>query len=370
MEAELLAQTHKDNNVYHHENEELFWTDVDLAAEVDAIKGKAACERTDIPLFSKASNIKKNEIVVVKFGGSALTNKDKFESLRDVTLNRVSEQIKQLLAENHLIILIHGAGSFGHFTAKSYGLSKGGEESSWIDGVSLTRRSVTKLNGLVLDALLSAAIPAVSVELFPTMIVSDSKGDILRQEGAISSASNLLKIGFLPVLHGDVVLNDRNRCRIFSGDKIMKWFCNSMHSNSDSDNNDGFKVVAAVFLTDVAGVFSHPPDHASAVLIRQIVIDCDDSSESPSMSCYTQYSDHNLAKENSSSGSSGQEIQILTSKLVHDVTGGIAGKLQAAVDIARLGIPVYIVEAGTDHALQAMRGIRPDKCTVISKRLY
>lgn len=345
----------------------------------DAIKIEAACERPDVPSSNSASNNKydwphstnkKKEIVVVKFGGSALTNKDKFESLRDATLSIVSEQIKQLLAENHLIILIHGAGSFGHFTAKSYRLSKGGDESSWKDGVSLTRRSVTKLNGFVLDALLSAAIPAVSVELFPTTIVSDTKCDKLHQKGAISSASNLVKLGFLPVLHGDVVLNDSNRCRIYSGDKIMKWFCNSMHSNSDSDDSDGFKVVAAVFLTDVAGVYSHPPDNVNAVLIQQIVIDCDDSDENHSMSCYAQYSDHNLVKENSSSGNSGQEIQISTSKMVHDVTGGIAGKLQAAVDIARLGIPVYIVEAGTEHALKAMQGIRPDKCTVISKRLH
>ena len=324
---------------------------------------------------SVSFNRKKKEIVIVKFGGSALTNKDKFESLRDVVLGSVSDQIKKLQTENNLIILIHGAGSFGHFTAKSYSLSNGGYESSWLEGVSITRRSVTRLNGFVLDSLLAAPIPAVSVELFPTTIVSNKSSDELHQPGAIAFATKLLQHGFLPVLHGDVVLNGNNRCSIYSGDKIMKWLCNSFHSKdkSKSDSNEGFNIKAAVFLTDVAGVFSHPPDHPSAMLIRQIVIDCDDSDRNQSMSCYTQYSDQNLAMKShlsSDGGDRDEVIQISTSQMVHDVTGGIAGKLQTAVDIARLGIPVYIVQAGTEHALKAMQGIKPDICTVISRRLH
>lgn len=349
-----------------------------------AILKRAACDRShtsDVsPVVNSnyhhsfvSSKLNKKEIVIVKFGGSALTNKNNFESLRDATLSSVSDQIKKLLAENNLIILIHGAGSFGHFTAKSYHLSNGGYESSWLEGVSITRRSVTRLNGMVLDSLLSTSIPAVSVELFPTLVVHDKNSDELHQPGAITFALKLLQHGFLPVLHGDVVLSDSNRCRIYSGDKIMKWLCNSFHSKNKGDSNEGFNIKAAVFLTDVAGVFSHPPDHPSAVLIEQIVIDHDDSNRNHSMSCYTHYSDQNLAKKSSLSGDSSdrdEEIQVSTSKVAHDVTGGIAGKLQAAMDIARLGIPVFIVEAGTEHALKAMQGIRPDKCTVISRRLH
>ena len=43
----------------------------------------------------------------------------------------------------------------------------------------------------------------------------------------------------------------------------------------------------------------------------------------------------------------------------HDVTGGIETKIKAAVEISLTGIPVYIVQVGTIHALAAMSGLEP-----------
>jgi len=53
----------------------------------------------------------------------------------------------------------------------------------------------------------------------------------------------------------------------------------------------------------------------------------------------------------------------------HDVTGGVAAKLEAAAAIAATGVPVIIVQVGTAHAEAALRGEWPERCTVVQRDL-
>ena len=59
--------------------------------------------------------------------------------------------------------------------------------------------------------------------------------------------------------------------------------------------------------------------------------------------------------------------QIATSAAAHDVTGGLAAKLAAAAAIAARGIPVVIVQAGTEHAAAALAGDWPAVATVVMR---
>lgn len=283
---------------------------------------------------------REESFVVVKFGGSALTKKNEFETLNTNNLSKISDQIKRI--HDRRLIFIHGAGSFGHFSAKNYKLAFGGDEF-WLEGLAITRRSVTKLNGLVLDAFLAASIPAVSVSLFPLSIANEEGA--INENRIITSAFNLLKLGFLPIFHGDVLIDNRNRCKIYSGDKILKWICQA------STNEAKFNVKAAVFLTDVKGVFNMPPDDPEAKLVRKIIIENDGS--------ISYFFDEN---------ESYNAEKLRTSKMSHDVTGGIKGKVEVAIEIAQLGIPVYIVEAGTEHSFQALQGLRPKVGTEVIRR--
>nr|ADE77210.1 unknown [Picea sitchensis] len=47
---------------------------------------------------------------------------------------------------------------------------------------------------------------------------------------------------------------------------------------------------------------------------------------------------------------------VQTATAAHDTTGGMATKISEAAMIAKLGIDVYIVQAGTDHSLKALNG--------------
>lgn len=118
----------------------------------------------------------KRACVIVKLGGSAITEKDNFETVKQEVLDATAHHISTAVRESGLdVIVVHGAGSFGHFQAHEYGVSKGGLVdvegiSHWEKGFALTRESVTSLNKLVVHALLAPQheLSAVAVSLFPT----------------------------------------------------------------------------------------------------------------------------------------------------------------------------------------------------------
>ena len=60
--------------------------------------------------------------VVVKLGGSAVTRKDRFETLNRRVLASTAQQLR---ATRGSAVLVHGCGSFGHFQAHEFGIAKG-----------------------------------------------------------------------------------------------------------------------------------------------------------------------------------------------------------------------------------------------------
>ena len=68
--------------------------------------------------------------VVVKLGGSAITDKAAFETLAAESLAAAAAAIA---AGGQRTVVVHGAGSFGHFQAREHAVSKGAgdERFSW-----------------------------------------------------------------------------------------------------------------------------------------------------------------------------------------------------------------------------------------------
>lgn len=63
---------------------------------------------------------------IIKLGGSAITHKDKFEALNDEALQSTVRQIHHLYSKiSNRFVIVHGAGSFGHFQANQYKVAKG-----------------------------------------------------------------------------------------------------------------------------------------------------------------------------------------------------------------------------------------------------
>ena len=264
--------------------------------------------------------------VIVKFGGSAVTQKAAFETLAEASLTSAAAAVA---ASGKQTVVIHGAGSFGHFQAREHGVSKGVSNSafSW-RGFALTRASVCRLNGLVVAALLDAGVSAVGVPPFPTW-VTRGKGIVPHAAAAagLERICALLDSGMTPVLHGDAVLDEVQGASILSGDTLMIIAARALRPR------------LAVFMTDVAGVYDRPPTEDGATLLARIAV----------------ASDGTLQRATA------------TSTAEHDVTGGLAAKLDAAAAIAKEGVPVVIVQVDTEHALTALRGEIPKVCTLVER---
>ncbi|XP_070565581.1 uncharacterized protein [Ptychodera flava] len=103
---------------------------------------------------------------IVKLGGSAITNKNSFESCKKEAIHHAAQIIAQL---NGKCVVVHGAGSFGHFQAREYGVSNGFHGSTVHEaarvkmGFCQTRTSVTMLNHIITKEFVDLQIPAVSL---------------------------------------------------------------------------------------------------------------------------------------------------------------------------------------------------------------
>merc|ERR1712224_781821 len=107
------------------------------------------------------------------------TFKGKFETLNTEALELTAQQLGVLLSEGVQPLVVHGAGSFGHFQAREFGLSRGTSADGGgllpqrlREGFAKTRLSVTTLNRHVLSALVSAGVPAVGISPCPFVATS------------------------------------------------------------------------------------------------------------------------------------------------------------------------------------------------------
>ena len=106
---------------------------------------------------------KNNEIILIKLGGSLLTDKNKPFSLREEILEKC---LNQIIDSKKLIILIHGGGSFGHPLAKKYKISQGLNNSieDQIIGLSKTHDAMNQFNSIIIKKFLEKECPAISIQ--------------------------------------------------------------------------------------------------------------------------------------------------------------------------------------------------------------
>ncbi|XP_024991614.1 uncharacterized protein LOC112525640 isoform X2 [Cynara cardunculus var. scolymus] len=299
---------------------------------------------------------------IVKLGGAAITSKNEFEKINEEdlvkvslelqqammsssgsvlemdwskrpgiseTLNKVDDFKEQQVLDFNSFVVIHGAGSFGHFQASKSGVHRGGLNQPLVKaGFVATRISVTSLNLEIVRALARAGIPSVAMNPF-SCGWSTRERNI--ESADVSTVVDALDSGFVPVLHGDAVLDESLGCTILSGDVIISHLAAQL------------KPEFVVFLTDVFGVYDRPPSEHNAVLLREIAVREDGT--------------WSVVKPTLADTDKQVEISVAS----HDTTGGMATKISEAAMIAKLGIDVYIVKAATEYSLTALSGKLRDK---------
>lgn len=193
--------------------------------------------------------------VILKLGGGLITDKSKYKQVRMKQIEAVCTTTRELVDLGHSVIIVHGAGSFGHLEAKKWRLAEGHDSEISKDqelAVSRVRSDMDELNNLVIESLINAG---VKCDVKPprewvTGVGVGFQGDLssfAREPGEP-----------VPVTFGDVVETaDDNRFGILSGDHIMVRLGCEMPD-----------VSACVFLLgDVDGLMDRPPNDLGAVLL-------------------------------------------------------------------------------------------------------
>ncbi|MCS6908243.1 MAG: isopentenyl phosphate kinase [Anaerolineales bacterium] len=147
-------------------------------------------------------------LIFLKLGGSLITEKHRPYTARLETLRRLAEEIahaRQSVPELRLVVG-HGAGSFGHVPAKRYGTRQGVHTpEEWLGFAEVWREAAT-LNRLVVEALLAAKLPVISLPPCASVTAEDGKVAVWE----LYPIRAALQAGLLPLIFGDVVF-DRHR---------------------------------------------------------------------------------------------------------------------------------------------------------------
>jgi isopentenyl phosphate kinase len=158
--------------------------------------------------------------VVLKLGGSVITEKDRPETVDESALAAACDAVADALADGAVdrLVVVHGGGSFGHHHASEHGVSttEGTHDPAAVMDV---HGAMMRLNRAVLSALHDRDVPAVPVH--PLSLSARPEGVDGDFDLPLSSTATLLGEGFIPVLHGDGVATAGEGVTVVSGDELV-----------------------------------------------------------------------------------------------------------------------------------------------------
>ncbi|MFQ5857868.1 MAG: uridylate kinase [Anaerolineae bacterium] len=272
-------------------------------------------------------------ITFLKLGGSLITDKTREETARPQVIRRLAREIRAARASRPglQLLLGHGSGSFGHFAAERTRLLEldGFDPVAYADVAAAAAR----LNRIVADLCVEEGVPAVSLPPSASARCSDGR----LQHLATAPIQTLLGRGAIPLVYGDVALDEVRGATILSTEDVFVFVAGvpstSLRRDSGQGSGQGLNPARIILAGEVDGVFTADPiQDPSAQPIRELT-----PATFPAM------------------------VQALGGSAGVDVTGGMLSKVRSMVDLvaARPELEVYVIsglEAGrVERALTAER---------------
>ena len=222
-------------------------------------------------------------MILIKLGGSIITNKEKPLSARRKTIENLARSLKKI---DEPIVIVHGGGSYGHYWSVKYDMHTK-EKKYDLRGVAIIKNSMIELNKIILDLMLKNKLNPYCLP--PTDFMSGNKPIIKK----VKEIEKIAKSGLIPVTYGDALWYGHKKTYILSGDKIMTHIAKIL------------KPKLCIFALNEDGLYS---DLNSKKLI------------------YELKGEHPLISENKM-----------------DVTGGMTRKVEEATKISKIGVNVFFV---------------------------
>ncbi|MFN3704631.1 MAG: isopentenyl phosphate kinase [Thermoflexales bacterium] len=161
-----------------------------------------------------------DSIVLLKLGGSLITDKTRPQTARPEVIARIAREIRAALAARPQSLIIgHGSGSFGHTVAQQHGTRHGVRTPEQWRGFAEVSVIAARLNRLVADALHEAGLPVIS---FPPSASARCVGGRM-VELALSPLRRALDHGLIPLLMGDVAFDEQRGGVIISTEEVFAY---------------------------------------------------------------------------------------------------------------------------------------------------
>lgn len=248
-------------------------------------------------------------MILIKLGGSIITNKEKPLTLRRKTIENISKNLRKI---QEPIIVVHGGGSFGHYWSVKYDMHTK-EKKYDPQGVAIIKNSMVDLNKVILDSLQKNKLNPYCLP--PTDFMSGNK-PIPKK---VKEINEIAKSNFVPVTFGDALWYGNKKTYILSGDKIMSHLAKIL------------KPRLCIFALNEDGLYS---DLKSKKLIPEL------KNEKPTLS------------ENKM-----------------DVTGGMTRKVEEATKISKMGLNVFFVNGNKpERIVKAIKNKKFDGTLIRGKR--
>lgn len=241
----------------------------------------------------------KNNLIILKLGGSVITEKkEERKKINRQNLERLSLEIARAKKKKDFsLIIIHGAGSFGHIIAKRFGLNEGYKNKAQIKAITELYCDLKELNLEVIKSLKNKGLNAIPFQQSSAWRLRDKEIN----NPNLDIIKKYLRLDFIPVLYGDLLIDDKLGFSVLSGDKIAHCLAKKL------------KAQRVILGTDVNGIFNRDPKiYKNARLFRKI------------------------GGENIKKISAGKSTAV-------DVTGGMGGKVSELIKLAKIGIKSEII---------------------------
>ena len=246
--------------------------------------------------------------VVVKFGGSAISDKSKTSTAR---LEVIHNAITELACYTAPLVLLHGGGSFAHPFVSKAALRNGFKKTSQLVSVSEIELNLDQLTRIIGVGLLLRHRPFVP--LSPMSFLTLKRGIV--SQSFLDPIRDALRLGLVPLIHGDISFDEVRGCGVISADRIASLL------------GDEIGISRTLFGCDVEGLFDgNPKTSSKAELIHEVT-----------------RSNHSRVLKGLKPSSG-------------DVTGGMRGKALEALRLAKHGCECYIFNLTKSGNLRSLLG--------------
>lgn len=261
--------------------------------------------------------------LLVKLGGSLITDKQGHRSVRRQILRSLAADLAEFLRESPedvRVVLGHGSGSYGHAAAAGTALDpRHSESGSTVRSQDLvaaavrTQEAAADLHRLVIEELLAAGVPAFSLAPGSFLVTRDGDPDVVFPE----PLRGALRTGASVVVRGDVAIDRRKGFCIVSTETVLLALAEELA--------DEVELLGALWLGETAGLLD---DEGATVAEVDVGADVD---------------------------------RLIGETRGTDVTGGMAHRVAFARRLAARGVPSLLMDgrqagrlkAGLEHLLHA-----------------